>query len=256
MPRKALRAAGLPLLLLFFAGCAGLSPSGPGSTDILERLFPAGQGGGGHSAEANIRISYGGRGVTLPAAAAFRAPGDFRIDVLDPLDRPVAMIFLHDGRIIQYRPASSVAAAVTLMPKGCSGIAAGAWAGYAVGEGPSAAERPLYRPSWPGLRELLRYEGGFPAERIVYSDGGEKPGLKKVEWFCRGDLVMKLVPAPSGGMAEGEPSRFAVSFPYAGLSIELEIGDLVPFPGADEAFFHPLLPATTRWAEWRLVDDN
>ena len=141
--------AGLSMFLLLGAGCASFSAGRHGTGELLNELFPPKAGREPLSAEANIRISYGGRGVSLPAAAAFQPPARFRIDILDPLDRPVAMIFLRDGQIVQYRPGSGVAAAVNLLPDGCRDIDAGAWVGYAFGAGPDREARGSFRHSWP-----------------------------------------------------------------------------------------------------------
>jgi hypothetical protein len=246
--------AGLSLLLLFLAGCANFSAARHGSTELLNGLFPQGTVEGPRSAEAQVRISYGGRGVSLPAAAAFRPPSDIRIDILDPLDRPVAMIFLRNGQIVQYRPGDGVAAAVTLFPEGCRNVDAGAWAGYAFGTGPDSEVRKSFRPPWLGLQELLRYSGGALAERIVYRKEGGRLRLKKVEWYCRGDVAMTLSPEDDAG--KGLAWGGSIAFPLGGLSIDLEVGEVMGLPGIDESFFRPRLPAATRWLEWRMADER
>jgi hypothetical protein len=222
------------------------------SPQVLTELFPLAESGP-VSAVADVRFSYGGRDVSLPAAAAFGPPGQFRIDLLDPLDRPVSMIFHDRGRIIQYRPAARTAAAVSLLPDECGSVDAGAWAAYVSGQGPPPERRSEFRPGWAGRRELLRYEMAAPAERITYDDNGEA-SLRKVEWYCDGDRVMFLelhaAAHPAGA------GRFSVTFPHAGLGMALDIKDMLPLENTPSDFFSPSLPPETRWVRWRLVGES
>ena len=65
---------------------------------------------------------------------------------------------------------------------------------------------------------------------------------------------MKLSPGTRGG--NGPSWSGSIAFPLGGLTIDLEIGEVMALPGAEEDFFRPRLPEATRWREWRMADER
>ena len=82
-------------LFLLLAGCASLSGRTGGRTapeETVRELFPVTAETRVLRGEAEVSLSLAGRKVSLPAVFVFRAPDDFRFDLLDPFDRPAAIM--------------------------------------------------------------------------------------------------------------------------------------------------------------------
>jgi hypothetical protein len=232
-------------------GCATTGAGRPDASALLTELFP-GDVGRTLRGEAEVTLSLAGRSVSMPGALLLGGSGNFRIDLLDPLDRPAAIIFTGDGRIVQYRPAAREAAALAALPAACGALAPDVWVPYALGSVPSG-EQGFEAVSWFGKTSLVRYERGRMTARIEYAgrDGAGVP--TRISWFCGDEIAMRL--RWDGGEAGGSRG-FTVEYPLARLKVKIRLGESetgIPLP---EALFRPPLPAGTRWTGWDLVGEE
>lgn len=223
---------------------------------ILEELFPPGAGVGNLRGEAEVGLSYKGRSVTLPAALLISREGKFRIDLLDPLDRPVAIIFSQGERIVQYRPRTRTAALLNLLPQACRTVLAGDWVSFVLGSGPVGGEREGFESvRWFGGDSLVKYEWGTLSVKIEYREKGEETFPSRVSWYC-GDEVAVRLQYGEGKVGGEDPVRFRVEYPRAGLRIDVRLGRHETGMPLPEKVFHPPLPAGTRWQGWDLVVED
>ena len=116
---------------LALAGCAAprAKSAGPAPTpgEVYQALLGQNPGLKSVRAVAEARISFSGREVSFPGVLQLDVLGGFRLDLLDPLDRPVAVFFSDGGRIVQYRPAQRLAASLGVFPEECRGIDPADW---------------------------------------------------------------------------------------------------------------------------------
>jgi len=218
---------------------------------LLTELFPADKGATLRG-EAEVTLVMAGRSVSMPGAVLLGGSGTFRIDLLDPLDRPAAIIFAEGKRIIQYRPSAREAAALAALPAACRALAPDGWVPFVLGSAPSG-EEGFEAVSWFGRDSLVRYERGAVAVKVEYrgQDGGSVP--TRVNWYCGDEIAMRL--RYDDGEAGGS-RRFTVEYPLARLKVKVGLGESetgIPLP---DALFHPRLPAGTRWTGWDLVGEG
>lgn len=238
------------LIAVLFCGCASTGAGGPGANQLLTALFP-GDSGGTLRAEAEVTLSMAGRSVSMPGAVLLGGSGTFRVDLLDPLDRPAAIIFTEGRRIIQYRPAAREAAALAALPAACHVVAPDGWVPFALGFVPSG-KGAFEAVNWFGRESLVRYERGSMAARVEYV--GSVP--TRVSWFCGDEIVMRLRYDDGEGGEAGVLRGFTVEYPLARLKMKVRPGrgeTGIPLP---DALFRPRLPAGTRWVGWDLVGEK
>lgn len=265
MPRSPRRsrtaAAGAVLFaagLLAGAGCAAL-PAGtavPARTPLESYRELLGRNPGLNSlrAEVEARFSYAGREISLPGVLLLDGLEGFRIDLLDPLDRPLALLFTRDGTIVQYRPGQRLAAALGVLPEGCRGLAPDDWvpAVLAARPGPVSGERLAEHRIWGG-RSLEIHRDGKLRSSVHFSTqaGRLVPGL--VTWYCGEDAALQLrVRDWLQGTDWRLPSRIDVKYPQAGLTVRLELRGIEANPPPTGSPLRPEPGAGTRWSSWNL----
>jgi len=258
-PRKRARlaAAFLTAAVFLCAGCASLGAGRPDAETVLGALFPPGEGAGTLRGEAEVTISMAGRSVSMPGAILLGNSGAFRIDLLDPLDRPVVIIFSEGERIVQYRPAAAEAAALDPLPGACRSVLPGGWVPFVLGSAPSGAdEAPFEAVSWFGGDSLVKYEWGTISVKIDYlhDDDGSVPS--RVGWYCADEVAMRLEYGAGSAGRGSVPGRFTVEYPRARLKVEVRLGEHETGSPLPEALFHPRLPARTRWIGWDLAGEG
>ncbi len=254
MPGRAALAAGA-LLLLTGCGALGTGRRAPAS---LEEVLSPGPGRDGISAEAEVTFSMTGRRVSLPGAVLLSAPSAFRVDLLDPLDRPKAIVFADSQEIVQYVPAALAAARLRPFPAACGTLLPAAWVPYALGTGPPVPQRPKFRSlSWLGRLSFQRREGGELREQI--DCGADERGwfAEKVTWYCEGHPVMKVImDRPDREGEGGTPRRFTVRYPSAGLKIDFALKSVAGEAAVAPDLLRPSLPPGTRWTAFDLVQER
>jgi len=249
MPGKAVLTAGALLLL---AGCATTGGTGRPS---LDDIFPPRTVPEAAAAEGEVSLSLGGRRVSLPGAVVMAPPASFRVDLLDPLDRPAAVLFVDGQRIVQYIPAAASAAEVKPLPAECGDISTGDWVPYAVAAGPGPGRRPLFKPLlWLGKVSFRRFAAGELREEIICGVEAGSWAVEKVTWYCGGAPVLRLKAAsPDRGAGKGGPRSFTVQFPAAGLEMEFNLREIEEGAVPGEGLLRPVLPPGTRWTSFDLV---
>ncbi len=248
------------ILLLAVTGCASLW--GAGSSVDPKAVYDAVLGSNpvltAMRAEAEVTISFMGKGISLPGVVLLRKPDNFRVDLLDPLDRPAVLIFAEGESLVQYRPAASLAFSLKPFPPGCREGNQGAWVAAVLAGGKHSETRGRYRVrSFWGRNYLERYREGELQERIRYRE--EETGAVPVEatWFCDGEPALRV--ELRDYRTEGSvrlPGNFTVSFPLAHLTISFRLGPVEGNPRFDEGLFHPRLGPGTQRKHWKFMKDS
>jgi hypothetical protein len=218
---------------------------------LLAEIFPADEGGTLRG-EAKITLAMAGRSISMPGAVLLGGSGTFRLDLLDPMDRPAAIIFTEGKRIVQYRPAAREAAALEALPAACRAVTPDGWVPFALGSAPPGDGR-FQAVSWFGKDSLARYERARVAVRVEYDGSDGRTAPVRVSWFCGDEIAMSLRYDDGEGGEAGSSQGFTVEYPLARLKVKVRLGEHeagIPLP---EALFHPRLPAGTRWTGWNLV---
>lgn len=262
-PRSApiARAAGVLVVAaaLGLAGCAAQRPesAGPAPTpvEVYRSLFGFNPGLTAVRAVAEARISFAGREVSLPGVLLLDAFGGFRLDLLDPLDRPLAILFAEDGRIVHFRPGPRLAASLGVFSAECGGVDPAGWVPAILSSSivPVAGESLADRGRWGGGRILERHRGGQLHQGIHYENKGGQALPLQISWYCAEDPVLQLrlrewVQGPTWRL----PSRFEILYPKAGLAISLELSEIEANPPASSQPFRPQLGTEIRWTAWNL----
>ncbi len=251
------------LFLLLLAGtqpgCAalrGVSPEGRGNPEeLFDALFPPGAGSAALRGEAEVTLSMAGRRVSLPGALLLASPDRFRIDLLDPLDRPLAVIFSDGPRLVQYQPAMSAAAFIIPVPPDCTDVAPGAWVAALLGDGERAAAKGRWQlqSGWGGTR-LVRYEAASLRQEAGFDEGITPPALRSLSWYCGGRPVMRLqIPSFIGKGQDRLPEGFDISYPASGLVVSVRFRQVESAEAPEERLLTPSLPGRTSWTTWDLV---
>jgi hypothetical protein len=251
--RPSLTGALLTAAVLSLSGCA--ATSGTGAADTLQTLFPEGGGAGSLRGEAEVTVSFAGASVAFPAAVILQAPSSFRIDLLDPFDRPAAVIFSRGNDLVQYRPAAAEAALLRPLPDGCRSVTPDGWVPFVLGEGPPPAGVDSYMTvKWLRGDSLVKYEWGTLAVKIDYRPDGERSSPSRVSWYCGEELAMRLEFGEMRPVGRGRiPGTFTVAYPGAGMKVSVALGAVEAGVKLDAAVLDPHLPRRTRWVEWDLV---
>lgn len=250
------RFAAAALLGVALAACAAQrTPVGadrsPG--EIYNRLLGVNPGLSSLRAVVEARVGYAGRRVSLPGVLLLDSLGGFRLDLLDPLDRPVAVIYSETGRIVQYRPGTGVAASLGVFPADC-GVVPEDWvaAVLASSAGPAAGETLAVRPLW-GDRLLERRRDGVLHQSVRFREEAGWPALRKAVWYCGEDPVLEML--VRGSVEAGGrrlPSAFELNYVKAGLTVALELREVESNPSLADTPVRLRLAEGTRWTSWRL----
>lgn len=258
MPSKAVL-----LLIIILAGtqqgCAALtghSPEGRKSPgEFFDILFPPGTGSAALRGEAEVTLSMAGRRVSLPGVLLLASPDRFRIDLLDPLDRPLAVIFSDGTRLVQYQPAASAAAFIVPVPPDCADVTPGAWVAPLLGDGEGTAAKGRWQlqSGWGGTR-LVRYEAATLRQEAGFDEGATPPELRSLSWYCGGRPVLRLqIPSYIGGGKDRLPEGFDISYPASGLVVSARFRQVESTEAPAEQLLAPSLPDRTSWTTWDLV---
>lgn len=263
-PRPSVRAARPAAALLAaaaigLAGCAGQRSAtavpAPAPEEIYRSLLGHNPGLSSLRAVAEARISFAGREVSLPGVLSLDVLEGFRLDLLDPLDRPLAIMFVDEGRIVQYRPASRFAASLAVFPAACRGVDPGDWTQPVLASsiGPVAGERLEDRSAWGGDRILERRRGGELRQSLRYrlTEGGTR--ASHVSWYCGEEEVLRLrLRDWLEGSSWQLPARLEIEYPGAGLAVRIDLKDVEGNPPSSRQPLRPPVGADTRWSTWNL----
>lgn len=241
------------------AGCAAHRPAAPVRTttpgEVFLSLLGRNQGLTSLRAVAEVRIAFAGNEVSLPGVLLLDRLGGFRLDLLDPLDRPLAILFVEEGRVVHYRPAQHLAASLGVFPPECRGVDPAEWvpAILASSVAPVAGEvLDDGRMLWGG-RVLERHRSGVLHQSVRYGDVSGEAIPRQVSWYCGEDPVLQVRMLEwVKGLAWRLPSRFEISFPKAGLALQLEISEIEANPAPSSQPFRPRLGSDIRWTGWNL----
>jgi hypothetical protein len=245
--------------LIALAGCAvprdraeGPSPS---PLEVYRAVLGRNEGLVAVRAVAEVRIAFAGREASLPGVLLLDAYGGFRLELLDPLDRPLAMLFVEEGRIVQYRPAQRLAASLSVLPAGCRSVDPGDWVAAVIASSlaPVAGERLGVRGLWGGERSLERRRDGELRQSVRYrtEEGESRPRL--ISWYCAEEAVLQLR-LSEWLVASGWrlPSRIDVDYPNAGLEVRIELRDVEGNPPPTGQPLRPPIGDDVRWTTWNL----
>jgi hypothetical protein len=200
-------------------------------------------------------ISFAGGEVSLPGVLLLDTFAGFRLELLDPLDRPLSILFADGGRIVHYRPGPGLAASLGVFPDACRGVDPADWVSAIIASSinPVAGEGVTDRGLWGGGRVLERHRGGELHQSIRYENESGRALPRQISWYCGGDPVLQLLPrAWIQGSAWGLPSRFEIRFPRAGLVIGMELSEIEGNPPPSAQPFRPRLGPETRWTAWNI----
>lgn len=262
MPRRrrvARAAVALLGLVVLAGGCAtplqrGEGPS-PSPLEVYRALLGRNQGLQSVRAVAEVGVAFAGREVSLPGVLNLDAFGGFRLDLLDPLDRPLAILFIEEGRIVQYRPAQRQAASLGVFPRECGGVGPADWVGAVVASslGPVAGERLGLRAHWRGERSLERVRDGELRQSVRYRVEGGEPLARLVSWYCGDEVVMQArLRDWLAGPGWRLPARIEIGYPKAGLSVTVELREIEGNPPASGQSLRPDIGGDVRWTSWNL----
>lgn len=245
--------------VLGLAGCAayrsGAAGPAPTPLEVYHSLLGHNPGLTSVRAVAEARISFAGREVSLPGVLLLDTFGGFRLDLLDPLDRPLAVLFAENSRIVHYRPGLRLAASLGVFPEDCLGVDPTDWVAVLLASSlaPVAGERLADSSLWGGGRILERQRGGLLHQSIRYRNDGDQTIPRQISWYCAEDPVLQLrlrewVQGPTWRL----PSRFDLEFLKAGLVITLELREIEANPPPSTQPLRPALGADIRWTAWNL----
>ncbi|HEY5999258.1 MAG TPA: hypothetical protein VI078_08150 [bacterium] len=245
-------------LCVLAAGCAGQKPAaGPEQSpaEVYARLLGPNQGLSTMRAVVEAQLSYAGRRISLPGVLLLDSLGGFRLDLLDPLDRPVAMIYSEGGRIVQYRPGTGVAASLGVFPGDCRGVVPEDWvaAVLASSSGPPAGESLAIRSFWRD-RVLERRRDGALRESVRFREEAGGPTPRTYLWYCGEEDPVLQMQVRGSAEAAGRrmPGAFEVSYLKAGLTVSLQLREVESNPSLASTPVRPRLADGTNWTSWRL----
>lgn len=255
------RAAGaiVATVALGLHGCASHRPGPEGQAPtpgaVYRSLLGHNIGLSSMRAVAEARISFAGQEVSLPGVLLLDSFGGFRLDLLDPLDRPLAILFAEGGRIVHYRPGPRLAASLGVFPEGCRGVGPADWVAaiLASSADPVAGERLVDSGSWGSGRILARHRGSGLYQSVQYRNEDGQTLPRRISWYCEDDPVLQVwlrewVSGPGWRL----PSRFEIQFPKTGLGIRMELSEIEANPPPSNQPLLPRLGSEIRWTTWNL----
>jgi len=258
-PAAAAATAILAAAVIGLSGCAAQRPATAGAGVTPEELYRSllgrNQGLSSLRAVAEARISFAGGEVSLPGVLSLDAFGGFRLDLLDPLDRPLAIVFADAGRIVQYRPGQRLAASLAVFPADCRGVDPADWVQAVIASSivPVAGQRLADRALWGGDRILERYRGDELRQSVRYrdADGRSRPSL--VTWYCGAEPALQLRLRDWIESATWQlPSRVEIEYPNAGLAVRVDLTEVEGNPPPTRQPFRPALGPDIGWSSWNL----
>jgi hypothetical protein len=241
------------------AGCATPRPAsvGPAATpgEIHRALLGSNPGLGSMRAVAESRISFAGRQVSLPGVLSIDAFAGFRLDLLDPLDRVLAMVFVENGRIVQYRPGLKLAASLAVLPADCRGVDPADWTRAVLAStiAPAAGDRLADQGLWGGERVLERIRDGELRQSVRYREVDGRPRPSIVSWYCNDEPVLQLRLRDWVESAPWHlPTRVEIDYPKAGLAVRIDLSEIEGNPPATRQPLRPPLGPDIGWTSWNL----
>lgn len=256
--RIARAAAALLPLAVLAGGCAAPLRQGetpPNPLEVYRAVLGRNQGLQSVRAVAEVGVAFGGRTVSLPGVLILDAYGGFRLDLLDPLDRPLALLFVDEGRIVQYRPGQRQAASLGVFPAQCRGVDPADWVGAVIASSlaPVAGERLGVRAHWGGERSLERLRDGELRQSVRYRVEGGEALPRLASWYCGDEPVLQVrLRDWLAGPGWRLPSRFEVDYPKAGLSVTVELREIEGNPPPTGQPLRPAIGDDVRWTTWNL----
>lgn len=244
--------------LALAGGCATTgagTAAGVGSAaDVHRALLGKNPGVTALRALVEARVTYAGNAVSLPGALLLERAAGFRLDLLDPLDRPAGILFAEGAELIQYRPAANSAASLRPFPEECRGVRPADWvpvllsssAGPEAGTSEQLGSRPF------GNSVLERFGTDGTRQIIWFRPAGEELLPTKVSWHCGDETLLELrVRSWLAGSPVRFPARLEVSYPLAGYQLRLDVKEIQanPPPAGD---LLPRIGPDVRWWVWRL----
>lgn len=210
-----------------------------------------------HRARAVVeaRVSFVGKEVSLPGVLLLDVLEGFRLDLLDPLDRPLAIIHSEAGRIVQYRPGQRTVASLGVFPEDCRGIDPAEWvqAITASSYAPAAEEHLEDRGIWRNERVLERLRSGQLRQSLLYRIEGSRLVPRVVSWYCEEEVVMRLRLSDWIAGADWQlPTRIGIDYLKSNLSVTLELRELESNPPSTDQPFRPRLDPDVRSTSWNL----
>lgn len=254
------RAVGVLLALagLSVAGCAAPRALGEGAGSPLDAYRAVlGRNAGLSSLRAVVeaRISFAGSQVSLPGVLRLDGLDGFRLEVLDPLDRPLAILYADAGRISQYRPAQQVGASLGVFPDECRSVDPADWvaAVLAAQRAPVAGETVLERRVWGSDRSLERYRDKKLRQSVRYRVKGGAALPTLVSWYCGDEPVLQLrlrewVVIDAWRL----PTLLEIEYVRGGLTVRLELREIEGNPPRGAQALRPRPGPETRWTSWNL----
>ncbi len=253
-------AAIIAAAVLGSAGCAIQRPksAGPAPTpaEVYGSLFGFNTGLTSVRAVVEARLSFAGREVSLPGVLLLDTLGGFRLELLDPLDRPLAILFPEVGRSVHYRPGPGLAASLGVFPEGCRGVDPADWVSVVLSssvapvDGEILADRSLF---WSSERILERRRGGGLHQSMLYRSEGGQAIPRQSSWYCGEDPVLQVrLREWVQGSTWRLPSLFDVRFPKAGLEIAIALTEIEGNPPPSKQPFRPQLGSEIRWTTWTI----
>lgn len=240
-------------------GCASQRPaaSGPAPApgEVYRALLGHNSGLTSVRAVAEARISFAGREVSLPGVLVLDSYGGFRLDLLDPLDRPMAILFSEGGRIVHYRPGQQLAASLGVFPEGCRGVDPADWVPAILASSivPVAGERLVDKRFWGIGSALELHRDGKLRQSVRYGNDAGQSTPRQISWYCEEDPVLQVrLREWVQGSTWRLPSRFDVEFPKAGLAIVMELSEIEANPPPSNQPLLPRLGPEIRWTAWNL----
>jgi hypothetical protein len=250
-------AAAILAAAIGLGGCAAQRSATTGAVpeEVYRSLLGRNRGLSAVRAVAEARISFAGGEVSLPGVLSLDSFGGFRLDLLDPLDRPLAIVFSDSGRIVQYRPGQRVAASLAVFPADCHGVDPADWgqAVLASSVAPIAGERLADRALWGGDRILERRRGAELRQSVRYhgADAPLRPSL--ITWYCGEEPALQLrLRDWIEGAAWQLPSRVEIEYPDAGLAVRIDLTEIEGNPPPTRQPFRPPLASGVGWSTWNL----
>jgi hypothetical protein len=241
------------------AGCAvrRAGTAGPAAApeEIYRSLLGRNQGLSSVRAVVEARISFAAREVSFPGILSLDSFGGFRLDLLDPLDRPLAIVFADAGRIVQYRPGQRLAASLAVFPADCGGVDPAEWVQAVIASSiaPVAGERLADRALWGGDRVLERRRGPELRQSVRYGEAGARPRPSQVTWYCGEEPALQLRLRNWVEGASWElPSRVEIEYPNAGLAVRIDLTEIEGNPPPTRQPFRPPLGPDIGWSSWNL----
>lgn len=249
----------LGVLFLSAGGCAttgatGVAGAPPDPLAVHRAVLGRNEGLSSLRAVVEARISFAGNQLSLPGVVQMQRAGGFRLDLLDPLDRPVLILFPEERNIVQYRPSLKFAASLSPFANECRGLDSASWVAAVLAGSPVpvAGEQERLGRLW-GKRYLTRSWQGELRQSVRYEEAGEELRPTLVSWYCAGEPVLQLKILdwqrdPSWRL----PSRIEIDYLKAGLQIQIELKETEANPPPNGEPLLPPIGSDTIWSVWNL----